>query len=340
MKLTVARFTGGGFHPSTGKLFVQGLMGMNYNPPMRRMLVIVCARDEEETLSRCLDSLLGQSRRVDRIVIVDDGSSDSTPEICERYAATHDNVVAVHRQRSGREGGAVVRGIEIAKAFNSGLEAVGGEVFDYLAKVDADMVLSRNYMDLVVSEFEVDPRLGLAGGVTVNEPTHQVRGGNRVFRWSCWMDVSWNGRMPLVDAEDTYTTVKALYKGWRVKLILEARSIHLRSGRVKGLRRTALERLRVGAACYALGYHPLLFLGRSMLRTLSPPYLAGFIASLTGWIHAWIRRAEVEEELRSYLRRMQIQRLKGIIRSPGRVKSLIQGLRGRGAACKSCNQVS
>lgn len=305
-------------------------MDMGLNHPLGRMLVVVCARDEEDTLSTCLDSLLGQRRRVDRIVVVDDGSSDSTPEICDRYAAAHDRVVAVHRRRGGGDGGrAAARGIEIARAFNSGLEAVRRERFDYLAKVDADVILSRNYMDVIVSEFEMDPRLGLVGGITVNEPTHQVRGGNRVFRWDCWMDVSWGGRMPLVDAEDTYTTVKALYKGWRVKLVPEARSVHLRAGGAKGLGKMVSERLRVGAACYALGYHPLLFLGRSLLRTAAPPYLVGSMASLAGWIHAWIRGARVEEELRSYLRREQAQRLKGMIRSPGSVKSLLRGLRGR-----------
>ena len=275
---------------------------------MDRLLVIVCAKDEEENLPICLDSLLGQSRPVDRIVIVDDGSSDSTPRICDRYAERYRNVTAVHRPV--RRGDYTARGIEIAKAFNSGLAAVRDEAFGYIAKVDADISLARDYMEIICSEFEMDSRLGLAGGVTVNEPSHQVRGGNRVFRWRCWIDASWNGCMPLVDAEDTYTSIKAAYKGWKVKLIPKARSRHLRVKESKGIRRTALERIRVGAACYALGYHPLLFLGRFMLGMLSFPYLMGLIAALTGWSYAWAREAKVEEELRRYLREIQRQRLK------------------------------
>ena len=308
-------------------------MGMGFSRPQGRLLVIVCARDEEEVLPLCLDSLIGQRRRVDRIVVVDDGSSDSTPSICDRYAEANGNITVVHRPRRREGRGRVTGGVEVARAFNSGLAAVKGEIFDYIAKVDADVCLSGDYMDLVLSEFEADPRLGIAGGVTVNEPTHQVRGGNRIFRWDCWMDVSWEGRMPLVDAEDTYTTVKALYKGWRVKLIPMAESIHLRTRRSKGFRRTTLEAFRVGGACYALGYHPLLFLGRITVRAASPPYLVGPAASLTGWIHAWAKGARVEEELRSYMRRIQVQRLKGILEKPGTAIGLIHGWgRGGGAS--------
>lgn len=86
--------------------------------------VIVTAYNIENYLPGCLDSLLGQSYRPLEIIVVDDGSTDSTPEICDRYAGGHENITAVHRKNGGP-----------SAARNTGLELAGG---DYIGYVDGD----------------------------------------------------------------------------------------------------------------------------------------------------------------------------------------------------------
>ena len=49
--------------------------------------VIVAAYNVEEWLPRCLDSIIAQSYRNLEIIVIDDGSTDNTPQILDRYAA-------------------------------------------------------------------------------------------------------------------------------------------------------------------------------------------------------------------------------------------------------------
>lgn len=272
-----------------------------------RILAIVCARDERPYLARCLDALLAQSLPGLSIMIVDDGSADGTYELARSYADRHGAIRVLKRPRA--RGMGYAHGIAIAEAFNCAVEAVDLKAFDYLAKIDADVVLANGYFEELLRAFGSDPRLGLAAGQTINEPARDLRGGNRVFRMACWLEASWDGRMPEVPAEDTYTALRALMKGWRVGLIPRAECLHLRPDRLKPLGRKLDEAFWRGAACRMLGYHPLLFLGRLALSALKPPGPLGALASLGGWAYAKAIGYGAEPELRAFVKRIQARRV-------------------------------
>ena len=59
--------------------------------------VIVTAYNIEDYISRCLDSLLGQSYDNLEIIVVDDGSSDATGRICDGYAEKNSHIRVVHQ---------------------------------------------------------------------------------------------------------------------------------------------------------------------------------------------------------------------------------------------------
>ena len=63
--------------------------------------VIVTAYNIENYLPRCLDSLLRQSYKSLEIIVVDDGSTDDTPGICDRYAGEHENITAMWTEMTG-----------------------------------------------------------------------------------------------------------------------------------------------------------------------------------------------------------------------------------------------
>lgn len=86
--------------------------------------VIVPVYNVEKYLSRCLDSVLGQSFRDIEVICVDDGSTDSSPEILRRYAA-QDKRIRVITQKN--------QGVSVAR--NAGLDAAIGE---WIAFVDSD----------------------------------------------------------------------------------------------------------------------------------------------------------------------------------------------------------
>lgn len=86
--------------------------------------VIVAAYNIESYLPRCLDSLLAQTYRPLEIILVDDGSTDCTASICDRYGAVNGNIKVIHRKNGG-----------LSAARNTGLDAASG---DFIGYVDGD----------------------------------------------------------------------------------------------------------------------------------------------------------------------------------------------------------
>lgn len=86
--------------------------------------VIVAACNIGTYLPRCLDSILAQSYQNLEIIVVDDGSSDDTGAVCDRYAAREERVTAIHQHNQGPSG-----------ARNSALCVAKG---DYIGFVDGD----------------------------------------------------------------------------------------------------------------------------------------------------------------------------------------------------------
>jgi glycosyltransferase involved in cell wall biosynthesis len=86
--------------------------------------VIIPIYNTEKYLSACVDSVLQQDKVSIEIILVDDGSTDSSAIICDTYAKEHDNITAIHIQNSGP-----------ATAKNEGLKYAQG---NYIALTDSD----------------------------------------------------------------------------------------------------------------------------------------------------------------------------------------------------------
>lgn len=86
--------------------------------------LIVPVYKVEKYLNQCIDSLLSQEFNDYEIILVDDGSPDSCPFICDEYAARCDNVKVVHKPNGG-----------LSEARNKGLEYASGR---YVTFVDSD----------------------------------------------------------------------------------------------------------------------------------------------------------------------------------------------------------
>lgn len=91
-------------------------------PPL--VSIIVPLYNEDYALFRCLDSILAQTFRDLEIILIDDGSTDGSPAICDAYAARDGRVRTIHQANTGRPG-----------ARNAGLDAATGK---YIQFVDAD----------------------------------------------------------------------------------------------------------------------------------------------------------------------------------------------------------
>lgn len=95
--------------------------------------VIIPVYRVEKYLRRCVDSVLSQTFREIEIILVDDGSPDSCPAICDEYRAKDSRITVIHQRNAGLSG-----------ARNRGIEAAKGE---YLAFVDSDDYLAPDFLE-------------------------------------------------------------------------------------------------------------------------------------------------------------------------------------------------
>ena len=93
-----------------------------------KVSIIVPVYNAERHLGACVDSILAQEHGDIQVILVDDGSTDASGAICDRYAEQDDRVVVVHRENGG-----------IAAAQNSGLDVADGE---FLTFCDNDDLMS------------------------------------------------------------------------------------------------------------------------------------------------------------------------------------------------------
>jgi len=128
-------------------------------------LVIIPAYNEEDNISRALDSIVNQSSIPTTLVIVDDGSTDQTPSILKAYSEQHPWIkVVTNRNKDPRATGA-----KIVRAFNLGLNSEDISQYDIISKYDADLVFPENYFENVITTFKQDEKIGLTGGICMIE---------------------------------------------------------------------------------------------------------------------------------------------------------------------------
>ena len=104
--------------------------------------IIVPVYNVEKYLVRCLDSLIRQTYSNLEIIIIDDGSFDSSGSICDQYVAKDDRIRVVHKENSG-----------VGFARNSGLDICSG---DFVMFVDSDDFISEDAVKVLYNRIMID----------------------------------------------------------------------------------------------------------------------------------------------------------------------------------------
>lgn len=123
--------------------------------------VVVPVYNTSIYLSQCVESLLSQSFRDMEIILVNDGSTDNSPEICDSYARKYDNVKVVHKENGG-----------LISAWVAGTKASSGEFVGY---VDSDDYVLEDYFQVLmqpVQEYDCD--ISICGFTRMNSQKEMV----------------------------------------------------------------------------------------------------------------------------------------------------------------------
>lgn len=98
--------------------------------------IIVPVYKVEPYLKRCLDSILNQTYKNIEIILVDDGSPDNCPQICDEYAAKDNRIIVIHQENGG-----------LSAARNVGTKKAKG---DYIFYLDSDDSIEKDCIDVMV----------------------------------------------------------------------------------------------------------------------------------------------------------------------------------------------
>lgn len=107
-----------------------------------KLSIIVPIYNVAPYLRKCVDSLLAQDISDYEIILVDDGSPDECPQICDEYAATHSRIHVIHQENAG-----------LSAARNSGIAIAQGE---YIWFVDSDDYVEPNVLGILIEQIERD----------------------------------------------------------------------------------------------------------------------------------------------------------------------------------------
>ena len=130
--------------------------------------VIVPVYNVEKYLNRCIDSILNQTFKQIEVILVDDGSTDNSPIICDEYSNKYENIKVIHKKNN-----------RVAAARNDGVKIATGK---YIALVDSDDWIEPNMIEEMYNkaeEFHTDitmcdfRKVGVESEYTVSQPIRE-----------------------------------------------------------------------------------------------------------------------------------------------------------------------
>ena len=251
-----------------------------------KYIIISPVKDEENYIEDTIKSVIGQTIRPYRWIIVDDGSQDKTAYTVNEYREKYEwiELIKIERDRERRPGSAVIN------AFDRGYKLVENLDFDFVVKLDCDLRLNSDYFEKLLSRFKEEERLGIASGVylekkrqnwiPVKMPGYHVCGASKVIRKQCFAEIG--GFIPS-KGWDTLDEIRAQMLGWKTRHFNELRIYHLKnegSGRGQ-LRTNAMH----GEIYYLMGGSKAFFAMKVIQRMIfGRPIIIGGAAMVFGYL--------------------------------------------------------
>ncbi len=282
----------------------------------RSYVIISPCRNEAEYMRRTLDSVVAQTVQPTLWVIVDDGSTDETPQILKEYTDRHDWIRVVAKPDRGHR----AVGPGVIEAFYAGYATITPQDFTYLCKLDLDLDLPHGYFEGLIKKMEADPRIASCSGkayfenaagemVSENISDDMSLGMTKFYRVTAFEKLGGFVREVMWDGLDCH---KARMMGWKAVSWdqPELRFNHLRP---MGSSQTSIftGRRRHGFGQYYMGTGPLFLIASVINKMRQKPYILGGLAIAQGYFGAMLRRVprHGDETLRAFIQAYQRQAL-------------------------------
>lgn len=216
--------------------------------------IIIPTYNEEKFISLTLQSILEQTVLPSKVVVVNDNSTDKTPEIVSEFASKFPFITLVNTTSETLH----LPGSKVINAFNKGLETVD-EHYDFIVKADADLIFPNNYFETIIRHFQSDEKIGMAGGFCYIEKNESwvlenltdkdhIRGALKSYRKETFKQIG--GLKPAM-GWDTVDELLCKFYGWKIKT---DETLHVKHLKPTGANYNKTARYKQGEAFYTLGY--------------------------------------------------------------------------------------
>jgi len=283
-----------------------------------KYILITAAKNEELFIEKTIQSVLNQTIKPERWIIVSDGSTDQTDLIVKQYSDNYKfiDLISFPPKKERNFSSKVI-------ALNEALRKIGAMKYDFIGNLDADITLEKSYYEKVFRTFRANQWLGVAGGIILdcvgdkvypqNISLNTVAGAIQVFRKQCFENIG--NYVPFkYGGEDAYMETMARMNGWEVLTLTELKVLHHRPTGT-GMGSLSKANLRSGKMFFTLGYSPFFLFVRCLYRIFDKPLLIGSILNIIGYFSAFVKneKCPAGDAFIQYVRIEQKARLKSFL---------------------------
>ena len=217
--------------------------------------IIIPAHNEQAFLEDALQSIVKQTVPAKKVIVVNDHSTDDTAAIIRKYSDQYPHIRGIDILSSDQH----MPGSKVVAAFNKGMSTLD-ENYDFIVKLDADIILPENYFENIISIFKSSGTIGVAGGFAyeknpegeweLNHPmnTDHVRGAFKSYSKECFKAI---GQLNTAMGWDTVDELLAQYHQFD---IFTEPSLKVKHQRPIGKAYNKRARFLQGKAMYTMRY--------------------------------------------------------------------------------------
>ena len=270
-----------------------------------KIYIVIPVHNEEVYIKDCLTSLANQSLLPEKIVVVDDNSTDNTAKIVKSLTKEFLFLKLIHKTSSNQH----LPGKKVIQAFNYGLDALD-DGYDVICKFDGDLIFPKKYLETIALHFKSDSKIGIVSGhcyilknntwiyENIASKSH-TRGPIKAYKKACFKAI---GGLKISVGWDSVDELMALYFDWKFYTDHRLLVKHLKptganyDPKTAALQGKALYKMRSGFAIALLS---------AMKMAFNKKQLVVLFNYINGYLSAWKAKSQyiVTESQGKFIRR-------------------------------------
>jgi len=274
--------------------------------------IVIPTYNEEALIALTLQSLISQTVLPKKVVVVNDNSTDKTAEIVLGFTKDYPFITLVNKTSETIH----LPGSKVIQAFQKGFETLDGD-YDFIVKIDADLIFPSNYFETIIKHFQSDSRIGMAGGFCYIEKNgdwvlenltdkDHIRGALKAYRKETFLQIG--GLKPAM-GWDTVDELLCKYYNWKV---VTDSTLHVKHLKPTGANYSKTARYKQGEAFYTLGYGFLItaIASAKLAMMKKKPFL--FLDYIKGFWKAKKAKTPllVTQDQAQFIRKYRLQKMK------------------------------